>query len=46
MLNSAILIGPFILAVVYPHVGSVAGILGAVGAFLCIYSLPTITFLA
>ena len=46
MLNFGILIGPFILAVVYPHVGSIAGILGAVGAFVCIYTLPTLTFLA
>ena len=46
MLNFGILVGPFILAVVYPHVGSIAGILGAVGAFVCIYTLPTLTFLA
>jgi|TARA_B110001450_G_C17504895_1_gene433948 hypothetical protein len=46
ILNTAILIPPLILAITYPHVGSIAGILGAVGAFLCIYSLPTITYLA
>lgn len=46
MLNTAILIPPLILAIVYPKVGAIAGILGAVGAFLCIYSLPTITYLA
>ena len=46
MLNTAILIPPLILAITYPEVGSIAGILGAVGAFLCIYSLPTVTFLA
>lgn len=46
MLNFGILIGPFILAVVYPHVGAIASILGAIGAFVCIYTLPTLTFLA
>lgn len=45
-MNTAILIPPLIIAITYPHVGSIAGILGAVGAFLCIYSLPTITYLA
>ena len=46
ILNTAILIPPLIVAITYPHVGAIAGILGAVGAFLCIYSLPTITYLA
>lgn len=45
-LNFGILIGPFIIAVVYPHVGKIAAILGAIGAFLCIYTLPTVTFAA
>jgi hypothetical protein len=34
------------LAITYPQVGAIASILGALGAFLCIYSLPTITYLA
>jgi hypothetical protein len=46
ILNFSILIGPFVLAVTYPHVGSIAGILGALGAFICIYSLPVFTFVA
>jgi len=46
ILNTVILIPPLILAITFPHVGAIAGILGAVGAFLCIYSLPTITYLA
>ena len=46
MLNTLILIGPGILAVVYPEVGKLAGLLGAVGGCLCIYILPVVTFLA
>tara|TARA_B110000285_G_C14802589_1_gene458204 strand:- start:426 stop:611 length:186 start_codon:yes stop_codon:yes gene_type:complete len=46
MMNAGILIPPLILAITYPKVGAIAGILGAIGAFLCIYSLPTITYLA
>ena len=45
-MNTAILIPPLIFAITFPKVGAIAGILGAVGAFLCIYSLPTITYLA
>jgi sodium-coupled neutral amino acid transporter 9 len=45
-LNSAILIPPMALAIFYPQVGKVAGILGAVGGLLCIYFLPTFTYLA
>ena len=41
-----ILIGPGILAIVYPQVGKLAGLLGALGGCLVIYLLPTITFLA
>lgn len=46
ILNTLILIGPGILAIVYPQVGKLAGLLGAIGGLLCIYVLPTITFLA
>ena len=46
ILNFLILIGPVVLAVVYPKVGNLAGLLGAVGGCLCIYILPVITFLA
>jgi len=46
MLNTLILIGPGVLAVVYPEVGHLAGLLGAVGGCLCIYILPVATFLA
>lgn len=46
ILNTLILIGPGVLAVVYPEVGKLAGLLGAVGGCLCIYILPVVTFLA
>jgi hypothetical protein len=41
--NTGILAIPFILAIVYPKVGSLAGILGSVCSLGCIYVLPTIT---
>jgi len=46
MLNLIILILPVILAIVYPHIGPLAGVLGSIGGFLCIYGLPVITFLS
>jgi hypothetical protein len=45
MLNTLILVGPTVLGVVYPNVGQLAGILGAVAGFLVIYFLPTVTYL-
>jgi hypothetical protein len=30
----------------YPEVGKIAGVLGAVGGLLCIYLLPTVTYIA
>lgn len=44
-MNGAILIIPLILAIGYPQVGKIAGLLGAVGGCLVIYILPTVTFL-
>ena len=46
ILNTLILTGPLILAITYPKVGKLAGILGAIGALLCIYILPTVTYIA
>jgi hypothetical protein len=37
--------GPFLLAIFYPEVGKLAGILGSLSALACIYVLPTITYL-
>ena len=34
-----------ILALVYPHVGKLAGLMGAFGGLATIYVLPTITYL-
>ena len=44
-LNGAILLVPLLLAIFYPQAGKIAGLLGAVGGCLCIYILPTVTFL-
>ena len=46
ILNLLILIIPAILGVVYPQVGKLAGILGALAGFLVIYFLPTLTYLS
>lgn len=46
ILNVLILIPPGLLAVLYPEVGVLAGILGSLGGLLCIYIMPTVTFLA
>jgi hypothetical protein len=35
-----------IIAITYPKAGSLAGTLGALGGLLCIYILPTITFIS
>lgn len=34
---------PFLLAMLYPQVGIVLGFVGAVGGFLAIYLVPSIT---
>ena len=44
-MNLVILTGPTYLAITYPHVGRLAGIMGAFGGFLTIYFLPTMTYL-
>lgn len=43
--NVLILIAPFLLAIFYPQVGKLAGILGSFSALGCIYVMPTITYL-
>ena len=45
MINSLILIMPFILAVFYPDVGKLAAYLSSVAGLFCIYVLPTVTYL-
>ena len=45
-LNFIILIFPLIIAILYPKAGSLAGTLGAIGGLLCIYILPTVTYLS
>ena len=45
LLNFGILILPLILAITVPKIGPLAGVLGSLGGFLCIYGLPTFTFL-
>lgn len=46
VLNTLILTGPCILAIVYPNVGQLAGTMGAFGGFFCIFFLPTVTYLS
>jgi len=45
ILNLCILLVPFLLGVFYPEVGTLAGYLGSVAGLMCIYILPTITYL-
>ena len=44
-MNVAIITGPFILAVVYPNVAEIAGIMGAFASLLVVYFLPVFTYL-
>ena len=44
--NFLILIGPFLLSILYPNVGKLAGLMGAFGGLFTIYILPTITYLS
>lgn len=46
IVNFMILIGPFILSIMYPNVGKLAGLMGAFGGLFTIYILPTITYLS
>jgi hypothetical protein len=41
----AILFIPMVLAVYYPHVGKLAGVMGAFVGLATIYVLPTVTYL-
>ena len=43
-MNFAILIGPLMLGILYPHVGKLAGIMGAVGGLFTIYLIPISTY--
>jgi hypothetical protein len=43
--NAGVLFIPFLLAIFYPNVGSLASILGSLAGFGCIYMLPTLTWL-
>jgi len=45
ILNLCILVPPGLFAIFYPKIGSLAATLGAIGGFLCIYCLPSVTFL-
>lgn len=45
LLNSCILVVPFLLSLFYPDIGTLAGYLGSVSALFCIYILPTLTYL-
>jgi hypothetical protein len=45
LLNTAIMIPAFLLALLYPQVGVIAGYLGAFGTLFCIYLLPVATYL-
>lgn len=44
-MNLAIFIFPVVLAIVYPHVGSLAALLSGVLGLVVLYMLPTVTFL-
>lgn len=45
MLNVAIMIPAYLLAMFYPQVGSIAGKASAFGSVLCIYTLPLACYL-
>lgn len=45
IMNLIIITGPFLIAILYPKVGALAGILGSFSGCACIYILPTITYL-
>mmetsp|Transcript_11045 Transcript_11045/g.13963 ORF Transcript_11045/g.13963 Transcript_11045/m.13963 type:complete len:106 (-) Transcript_11045:124-441(-) len=44
-MNLAILILPYILAIVYPNVADIAGKMGALASLLVVYLLPVCTYL-
>ena len=45
MLNTALIVTAFLLAVFYPKVGHIAGMAGAIGTFMSIYTLPMVCYL-
>jgi hypothetical protein len=45
ILNLIIIIGPIILAIMYPFVGKLASYLGAFGSLVNVYIIPTFTYL-
>ena len=45
LMNLAILTPPFLLAVFYPQVGTIAGLLGGFSTMLVVYFLPIVTYL-
>ena len=45
LMNLCILTGPFLLAIWYPQVGTVAGIGGSFSTMLVVYFLPIVTYL-
>lgn len=45
VLNIAIISLPFFVAILYPAVGALAGMLGSISGFLIIYLIPTLTYL-
>ncbi len=45
MLNTALMVPAFLLALLYPEVGPIAGYLGAFGTLFCIYMVPLATYL-
>lgn len=45
LINLMILVAPITLAIVYPEVGSMAAKMGAIGGYIVIYLLPTVTYM-
>lgn len=45
LMNLGILTPPFILAIVYPNVAKIAGIMGAFASLLVVYFLPVFAYL-
>lgn len=44
-INLLLLVAPVTLAIVYPKVGALAAKLGAIGGYIVIYLLPTVTYM-
>lgn len=45
LVNFGIVLGPFLLSILYPNVGLLAGMLGSFTVFGIIYLLPTMTYM-